>query len=123
MKNWTIDPKTGDYVMNGGSPIETSSLQVPAYIRLKTRRSNWLYAPDSDYGSDYYLLRKRQGVLDASTVETIGERALQPIVDDGRASEITVQTSQTARHGIAMETKIVDAKGEPEEITFVGLGV
>lgn len=123
MKNWNLDPKTGDYVMENGAPEQTGSLKIPAYIRLKTRRNQWLYAPNNDYGSDYYLLRKKQANLDASTIEAIGERALQPLVDDGRANEITIQTTGTTRTGIEMKTQIIDAAGEPEDITFSRLGV
>ncbi len=123
MKNWSINPQTGDYIMQGGAPIETPSLQIPAYIRLKVKRNNWLYAPNSDYGSDFFLLKKKQAGLDASTIETVAERALQPIVEDGRANSITVETQDTSRSGIEMKTTIVDAKGEPEEIVFKTLGV
>lgn len=123
MKNWHLDPNTGDYVMENGSPKQTESLQVPAYVRLKVRRNQWLYAPDNDYGSDYYLLKRKQGNLDASTVEAVGARALQPLISDGRANQITVDTLDTARGGIQMKTQIIDAAGEPEEIIFSRLGV
>lgn len=122
-QNWDIDPKTGDYKMIGGAPVQTNSLRVPAYVRLKTPQGGWLYAPDDNYGSRFYALKKRQTVGDASGVETIAANALSPIVNDGRASSVTVEAKVVARHGIGLETEIVDAGGEVENLILPGLGV
>jgi phage gp46-like protein len=115
-KSWDLDPKTGDYIMQGGSPVETDSLRIPAYIRLKVRRAEWLYAPDDDYGSDFHLIKKRKSTDDASNLEAIGARALQPIADDGRASLITVDTIAVSRHNVGLRTEIEDAGGEVETL-------
>lgn len=115
-KSWEIDPKTGDYIMEGGSPKETDSLRIPAYIRLKTRRQQWLYAPDTQYGSDFHLVRKRRTTEDASAIESIAARALQPILDDGRADSITVDTTATSRHGVGLQASIVEADGTVENL-------
>lgn len=109
-QNWQIDPMKGDYVMSGGAPVQTDSLTIPAYIRIKTQRSKWLYAPDANYGSNYALVRKRDNST-ASTLETIGADALRPIVDDGRANRIDVTTVAVARHGIGQKIDILDARG------------
>jgi phage gp46-like protein len=115
-KSWLIDPKTGDYVMNNGSPVETDSLTVPAYFRLKTRRLQWLYAPSSTFGSDFHLVKKRRTTEDASFLESIAAQALQPILDDSRADSITVTTTSTARHGIGMQASIVSDGGKEDVI-------
>ncbi len=108
---WQIDPATGDYVTSQGAPVNTSSLTNPAYIRLKTKRNQWLYAPDSTYGSDFYLIKKRPSVNNNSALETIAAKALQPMVNDGRASKISVTTTVTSRHAVGMEIKVLDARG------------
>lgn len=115
-QNWNINPKTGDYVMVGGSPQQTDSLLIPAYIRLKTRRTQWLYAPNTEYGSDFYLVKKRRTNENASTIESIGARALQPMIDDSRASQIDITTTAVARQGLQLETDITDARGKSETL-------
>lgn len=121
-KGWKINPVTGDYIMEGGAPVNTESLQLPAYYRLKINRNRWLYAPDNNYGSDLYLIRKNQTTKDASFVESVMARALQPIVSDGRARTIDVTATVRARHAVGLETKIVDAQGKVETLTLKGLG-
>lgn len=122
-QNWNIDPKSGDYVISGGAPEQTDSLKIPAYIRLKTRRLQWLYAPDDDFGSDFHNIKRNRSSQDPTLVENTAARALQPIVDDGRSSQIDVETTFSNRHNVAIDTRITDARGEVEEITFEGLGI
>lgn len=117
-QHWEKDPNSGDYVMEGGAPKQTDSLRIPAYYRLKISRSKWLYAPNAQYGSDFYLLKKRRSNQDASTVENTAAAALQPIADDGRASSIEITTTQTARNGVALEAIITDAEGNPEKLVL-----
>lgn len=112
---WEVDPKTGDYVMEGGAPKITDSLKVPAYIRLKTKRGGWLYAPDTEYGSDFHLMKKRRSSENASTIEDAAARALQPMVDDGRATEIEVETQVLTRNNVGMQVDIVDSTTERVE--------
>lgn len=123
MSSWNINPTTKDFVSVNGSPVSTESLTIPAYIRLKTKRLKWLYAPDSNYGSDFYLLQKRQSTKDASNVEAVAVKALQPMIDDGRATEIEVSADIATRNAVGMTTKIVDARGEPDLLVIPSLGV
>lgn len=122
MQNLSIDPKTGDYILSKGTPVETDSLTIPAYIRLKVKRTQWLYAPDTDYGSDLYTIKKRRTTEDASFIENIAAGALQPIANDGRASSIEVTTVQVARHGIGLQADIADARGVVERIVLPAIG-
>lgn len=115
-KSWLIDPKTGDYVIEGGVPVQTDSLVVPAYFRLKTRRLRWLYAPDTTYGSDFHLVKKRRTTEDASFLESIAAQALQPILDDGRAESITVNTTATSRSGVGMQASIISDGGQEDTL-------
>ena len=55
---WSLDPATGDYVLNGGAPVQITNLQIPAYYRWKIKRTRWLYAPNNKYGSDFFMLKK-----------------------------------------------------------------
>ena len=121
MNNWDLDPKTGDYVMQGGAPKNTESLAIPAYFRLKISRNRWLYAPDTDYGSDFHLIKKRKTNGDASDIENIAARALQPLIDDGRAQSITIRAQQQVRHGVGIQVNIVDQEGDVQELEFVPL--
>jgi len=122
-QNWNINPETGDYVIDKGSPVQTNSLQIPAYLRLKTRRTQWLYAPDNQYGSDYYTIVKRPASNSNTRLENIGAVALQPLVDDGRARSVELTATVNSRHATGLETKIVDAAGEEETFTFKGIGI
>lgn len=121
-ESWNINPATGDYIIENGSPVPTESLKIPAYIRLKVKRGTWMYAPDSSYGSDLYLIKKRRTTQSPSNVETAASLALQPILDDGRASEIEVTATVATRNAVGLETKITDARGEPELLVIPSLG-
>lgn len=123
MQSWNLDPITGDYIMDGGAPVQTNSLQVPAYFRLKIKRKTWLYAPNDQYGSDFYTLKKRPSTNAGQRLENIAIAALKPITDDGRANRIDVVTDTLTRNGAGMVTTIVDASGTTETVTFTGLGV
>lgn len=119
MKSWNLNPANGDYVLDAlGSPEQTDSLLIPAYIRLKAPRTRWLYAPDTEWGSDFYTVRKRHSALDGSLCEQIGSRALKPLIDDGRASKVTLTATVQTRTGIGLETKIADAGGNVSSATF-----
>lgn len=121
-EGWDIDPASGDYLQENGRPVNTNSLRLPAYYRLKVKRKQWLYAPDDKYGADFFKIVKNSNQT-PSQVETVGGRALQPLVDSGRALTIDVTTDQTSRHGISLKTNIVDAEGNVETVTFTSLGV
>lgn len=122
MQSWNVNPITGDYVMVKGSPEETDSLQVPAYFRLKTKRKQWLYTPNDQFGSDYFTLKKRPAENANQRLEQIAINALQPIVTDGRASNIQADVVENTRNGSGLHVTITDASGEVEVQTFSGLG-
>lgn len=123
MKSWDLDPVKRDYILDKGSPVQTDSLRIPAYIRIKAKRRQWMYAPNDQWGSDLYLIQRRSTVNDTNLVENTAARALQPIVDDGRATEADVTTLATARHGVSLEAKIITANGDIDTVSLPGLGV
>lgn len=117
-ESWSINPVTGDYDQKNGAPVVTEKLTIPAYIRLRAKRTTWMYAPDNKWGSNFYLQKKRKTSQDPSFFENLAADALQPIVDDGRASSVTVTTTVSTRGGMGMETEVVDATGKVEKIVI-----
>lgn len=122
-QNWNIDPVTGDYVLVGGAPEQTDSLTIPAYIRLKTTVGQWLYAPDTKYGSRFALIKKRPTGRDTNKVENAAAVALQPILDDGRAVSITVDTTSANRTSVGLKVLIEKQRGVFDQLDIPSLGV
>lgn len=121
--SWVIDPSSGDYVMTNGSPVESTDLKYNAYYRLKIRRQQWMYAPNSKYGCDYYKVTKNLTTKPQTALEAIASRAVQPIVDDGRAQQINVTVTGVSRSGVTVETDITTNNQKQSSITLTGLGV
>lgn len=121
-QNWDRDPTTGDYIMKNGSPVQTDSLRVPAYTRLKVKATQWLYAPDKNYGSYFFRLQKRQTNRDTSTVENVAANALRPLTADGRANQIDIDFDAVARNGVGLNIKLVSDAGVAEELKLNPLG-
>lgn len=122
--SWRIDPKTGDYLMVNGAPVDDPSLIYPAYYRLKTKRTKWLYAPDTSYGSDLYTIKKRFNPNDVNPVSNIAEVALQPMVEDGRASDVSVgYLAPAGLNDIQLSAIITDAQGQPQTLNLPSVGI
>lgn len=121
--SWVIDPSSGDYVMTNGQPTDSADLSFPAYYRLKIKRQKWMYAPDSNYGSDFYKLQRNLTTKPQLALEKIAARALQPIVDDGRATSIGVDVTQVARSGVAITCAISSGQTVISTLNLNGLGV
>lgn len=121
--SWIISPDTGDYVMNNGAPTDTDDLKFPAYYRMKIKRQKWLYAPDSKYGSDFYKLQKNFTTKPQTALEKIAARALQPIVDDGRATNINIEVTGVSRSGVTIEADIGSGQATVSTLTLKGLGI
>ena len=122
-QNWNIDPARKDYVLVGGSPEQTDSLTVPAYFRLRITVGQWLYAPDSNYGSRFAEIKKRPTGRDTSKIENAASVALQPILDDGRAVSITVETNSANRSSVGLKTVIERQRGVFDQLEIPSLGV
>ena len=115
-QNWQIDPSSGDYVMDKGAPIQTDSLTIPAYFRLKVRQGEWLYAPNPQYGSSFHKIKKKKSTKDASLIENTAAVALQPIADDNRAESIDIETKVVKRGAVGIEVTIFDKNNGEEKL-------
>jgi phage gp46-like protein len=121
--SWQVDPKTGDYLMTNGSPIDDPSLIYPAYYRIKVSRTRWMYAPNDRFGSDLYTVKKRFTVNDMNPVNNLVSRALQPIIDDKRAKSVSVEIQAPfGRNDVEMAVTIVDSQGKPQTLNLPAVG-
>jgi phage gp46-like protein len=118
--SWQINANTGDYVLQNGSPVIDTTLKTPAYIRLKSPRTRWLYAPDNNYGSDYYLSHVR--IASSSQVDDIAKRAMQPFLDTNRAQSVDVETVAAARGAIEQNITITDSVGQNYTLNLTPVG-
>lgn len=108
--SFLINPKTGDYILKNGTPVRDETLQFPCYARLKIKRNSWLYAPDSDYGSDFSQVRKRTATT-TTLLESIGTKALTPLITDGRAVDMAfTSTDSSPRVGEGFLCQVVDSE-------------
>ena len=120
--SWLIDPTTHDYLLEKGSPIKDKSLKFPAYARLRITRGSWLYAPDADYGNDLNLIT-RQSKASGPLIENVMTRALQPMIDDGRATAIDLEPAGNARFGESITLTITDAEERNLSLTLDPVGL
>jgi phage gp46-like protein len=121
---WSLDPTIGDYVMGtDGNPVQDTSLLTPSYIRLKTQRTKWLYAPDNTFGADFYLIQKNHSGSDTDTLQSVAQRALQPCIDDGRASAIAVTNAGQSLYESDLSVIITDVIGQPVAIPLDSIGI
>lgn len=121
--SWQVNPETGDYIMTNGAPVDSADLKYPAYYRLKIKRQKWMYAPDSKFGSDYYKLQRNNTTKPQTAIEKIAARAVQPIVDDGRANNIAVTVTGVSRDGVSLEVDISSGQTQVSTLNLTGLGV
>lgn len=101
-----INTKTGDYT---GS--QTSTLQNAVYLRLTVPLGSWW--ADPTLGSRLYLLKREKDVARVRTLaRQYAEQALQPILDDGRASRITVTANHPTNGWLILLIEVSQANGE-----------
>lgn len=115
--NPTINPRTGDYEIEKGDTVPDYSVQFAAYVRMKVKRKLWLYAPDDSYGSDFYKVLKRS-FNTPRVLETMTAKALQPLIDDKRASEITAFSKPLTRNMCNIEVSIVETNRTIQTFEF-----
>ncbi|WP_066568297.1 phage GP46 family protein [Snodgrassella sp. CFCC 13594] len=101
-----LDPSTGDYT---GSTLD--NLQNAVYIRLMTPLGD--YWADPALGSLLHLIQREKDLTRVGMLaRQYAQEALQPIVDDGRASEITITETQPHNGYLYLHIQIDTAAGE-----------
>ena len=100
-----LNPITGDYTGN-----TISNVQNAIVIRLRTPLGTWW--ADKSIGSQLHLLQREKDLARVALLaKQYAEEALQPIVDDGRADEITVSTSQPKNGWLILHIRVQTAQG------------
>lgn len=107
-----IDPITRDYT---GQQI--SSLANAIYLRLETPLGS--YWSDSTLGSLLYTLAREKDVPRVHTLAVqYVEQALQPLIDDGRATSITV-TAQSGQTGwLILLIEVIEASATTSTLQY-----
>lgn len=94
MDPW-IDPTTRDYPLSGGklTPDPAGGLANAVYFRLMTPLGSYWAEPA--LGSRLHELQREKDVARvARLAQQYAEQALQPILDDGRAMSIKIETAR-----------------------------
>lgn len=122
-ESWKIDPAKGDYIIDAsGNPVIDLGLHTPAYFRIRTPRQDWMYAPNTNYGSEFARNKLKQPGLNRNIAIAFVRQALQPMIDDGRAASIDVSIESQARGSVQFKVKILDAEGNPQQILLLPIG-
>lgn len=102
-----ISPKTGDYT---GSRV--TALENAVYLRLTTPQGS--YWADPSLGSRLHELKREK---DVSRVRMLArqyaEQALNPLLNDGRATALEVSTQEPRSGWLILLITITDAAGNP----------
>lgn len=116
-----IDPTTAAYVRSGGDLQRdpAGGLANAIYLRLMTPLGS--YWANASLGSRLHELVRAKGVASVELrARQFSAAALQPILDDGRAQSIAVDTELQGRpdgsKALAMVITVVDASGT--EVVF-----
>ncbi len=100
-----LDPNSGDYTGR-----TTDNLQNAVYIRLLTPLGSWW--ADKTVGSLLHLLQREKDLERVSLLaEQYASEALQPIVDSGRADNITVKAGQPRNGSLILSIRVETATG------------
>lgn len=116
MDAW-LNPTTADYVRAsaGGLAFDPAAgLANAVYIRLMTPLGSWWAAPT--VGSRLHELRRAKAVANVQLLaQEYARTALQPLLSDGRALSIDVDTElqigADAGRRLALRVNVVDAAG------------
>lgn len=112
-----VDPVTRDYVLTAGAFVRdpANGLANAAYLRLMTPLGSWWQ--NANFGSRLHELQREKDVTRIQVLaKQYSETALKPILDDGRATTISVSTEQPHNGWIKLLIEITAASGE--KLTF-----
>lgn len=100
-----IDPDTGDY-----TGTRTTGLENAALMRLKTPLGAYLFAPA--LGSKLHLLPRKDSENTRALAEQYAYQALQSLITDGRATEVTAAATRKRIGWIDLSVQIMQANGD-----------
>jgi phage gp46-like protein len=113
MMDARIDPVTRDYVLLGGAAQRdpANGLANACYLRLIIPLGSFWAV--KTLGSRLHELQREKDLARVATLaRQYAEQALQPIVDDGRASQINVMTERTGTGRLNLLIEVLAASGE-----------
>lgn len=114
-----IDPATRDYTLTAGGDLATTDsngLQNAAYLRLETPLGS--YWADPSLGSKLYTLKREKDVPRVQILAVqYAKEALQPLLDDGRATAIDV-TGLRDNHRLYLMISLTAASGEVVRLKY-----
>lgn len=101
-----ISPLTGDYTNS-----HISTLQNAVYIRLTTPLGSWW--ANGRVGSLLHTIQREKDLSHVGMLaQQYAEEALQPLIDDARASEIIVTHEQLHNGKVILFISVTDSRGE-----------
>lgn len=104
-----ISTATGDY-----TTTRVYSLQNAVYLRLKTPLGS--YWADPLLGSRLHELQREKDVSRVYLLaRQYSEQALKPLLDDGRAESVTVETQRGHKGWLLLLITVTDASGIPHK--------
>ncbi|NTZ40654.1 hypothetical protein EXW94_23865 [Enterobacter sp. JMULE2] len=107
----TLSPLTGDYETG-----RTRTLQNAVYLRLKTPLAS--YWADTKMGSRLHELKREKDLPRVHMLaKQYAQQALQPLLDDGRAQAITVDTFDDRPGWLLLLITVTDGRGTPQTFT------
>lgn len=108
-----IDPTTRDYVLLSGAAQRdpAGGLANSCHLRLTMRLGS--YWADTTLGSLLHTLQREKDVTRvARLAKQYAEQALEPIIADGRATQINVTTEQPHNGRLYLLIEVTAASGE-----------
>lgn len=103
-----LEPQTGSY-----AGTRTTTLANAVYLRLQTPLGSWW--ADRTLGSRLHeLKREKDTPRVAKLAQQYAQQALQPIIDDGRATSITASTARPKSGWLILHIEVVHAGGKVE---------
>jgi phage gp46-like protein len=115
--SWSIDPATRDYRSAQGEPVPDTSLNVPIYVRLRTPRGGWMYAPDAKYGSTLDRVAKQNNQT-PTLIANVMRDALKPLLESKRATTIVVSNVSSRRFREETRIDYITRAGEASTFTI-----
>lgn len=103
-----IDPTTRDYAGR-----RTQTLANAVYLRLATPLGS--YWADPTLGSKLHTLKREKDTARVAVLaRQYAGQALAPLLDDGRAEQVSVTTTRRAPGWLDLHVQVVDATGQEQ---------